>query len=111
MNLIKKTVKFAWNVTCKHAFNDLKKWFTTVSILAHFDSDLKCILEADSSDHAQESMLSQYDKNDVLWLITYFSQKLNAAESNYEIYDKKLLVIIQCFKQWCSEFEDFTFSI
>ena len=51
-------MKFAWNVTCKHAFNDLKKWFTTASILAHFNSDLECVFKADSSDHAQESVLS-----------------------------------------------------
>ena len=63
-------------------------------ILAHFDSDLECVLEADLSDHAQENVLSQYDKNDVLQSIAYFSQKLNAAESNYEIYDKELLAII-----------------
>ena len=36
------------------------------SILAYFNSDFKCILEADLSDHAQENMLSQYDKNDIL---------------------------------------------
>ena len=37
-----------------------------VSILAHFNSDLECVLEADSSDHAQEDVLLQYDKNNVL---------------------------------------------
>ena len=66
----------------------------TALILAHFDSDLECILETDSSDHALESVLSQYDENDVLCPVAYFSQKLNTAESNYEIYDKELLVII-----------------
>ena len=80
-------------------FNDLKNQFMTASILAHFNSDLKCILKTDSSDHALKSVLSQYDENDVLHPVTYFSQKLNTAESNYEIYDKELLMIIQCFEQ------------
>ena len=66
----------------------------TVLILAYFDSDLECLLEVNSSDHAQKDVLSQYNKNDMLYLIVFFSQKLNAAESNYEIYNKKLLVII-----------------
>ena len=66
----------------------------TVSILTHFNLNLECVLKADLSDHAQEDVLSQYDKNDVLCSIVFFSQKLNAAESNYEIYDKKLLTII-----------------
>ena len=87
-------MKFTWNVTCKHAFNDLKKQFMIVSILAHFNSDFECVFEADLSDHAQENVLSQYDKNNVLQSIAYFSQKLNAVKSNYEIYDKKLLAII-----------------
>ena len=66
----------------------------TALILAHFNSNLECVLETDSLNHAQESVLSQYDKNDVLHSIVYFSQKLNTAKSNYEIYNKKLLVII-----------------
>ncbi len=100
MNLIKKNVKFLWDTTCECVFNDLKKQFTTVSILAHFDSNLECILKADLFNHAQKDVLSQYNKNDMLYSIVFFSQKLNAAESNYEIYDKELLTIIQCFKQW-----------
>ena len=87
-------MKFAWDVTCKHTFNNLKKQFTTALILTHFNLNLECILEANLSDHAQESVLSQYDKNDVLQLIAYFSQKLNTAKSNYKIYNKELLAII-----------------
>ena len=71
----------------------------TASILAHFNSNLECVLKADSSDHAQEDVLSQYDKDDMLCSIIFFSQKLNAAELNYKIYNKKLLTIIQCFEQ------------
>ena len=80
------------------AFNDLKKQFMIVLILAHFNSDFECILKADSSDHAQKDVLLQYDKNDMLYSIVFFLWKLNAAESNYEIYNKELLAIIQCFK-------------
>ena len=111
VNLTKKIMKFLWNIICKYAFNDLKKWFITVSILAHFNSDLECVLEADLSDHAQKDVLSQYDKNDVLHSIIFFSQKLNAVKSNYEIYDKELLTIIRCFEQWQLKLEEFMFSV
>ena len=97
---MKKITKFLWDVMYEHAFNNLKKWFMTASILAYFDSDLECVLEADLSDHIQEDVLLQYDKNDVLCSVIYFSWKLNAAESNYKIYNKELFVIIQCFEQW-----------
>ena len=65
-----------------------------ISILTYFDFDLKCIFKADLSNHAQKDVLLQYDKNDMLYSIAFFSQKLNAAELNYKIYDKKLLAII-----------------
>ena len=71
----------------------------TTLILIHFDSDLKCVLKADSFNHAQKNVLLQYNKNNMLCLIIFFSQKLNTAELNYEIYDKKLFMIIQYFEQ------------
>ena len=98
MNLMKKIIKFLWNVIYEYVFNDLKKWFMTALILAYFNSDFECFFKADSSDHIQKDVLSQYNKNDILHSIAFFSWKLNAAELNYEIYNKKLLVIIQYFK-------------
>ena len=50
----------------------------------YFDFNLKCVLKADSFDYIQENMLSQYDKNNVLHSIVFFSQKLNATKSNYK---------------------------
>ena len=79
-------------------FNDLKKQFIIVLILAYFNSDFECVLKADLSDHAQKDVLLQYNKDSMLCSIVFFSQKLNAAKSNYKIYNKKLLVIIQCFE-------------
>jgi hypothetical protein len=32
--------------------------------------------------------------------VAYFSKKLSSAESNYEIYDKKLLAIIRAIEKW-----------
>jgi hypothetical protein len=39
-------------------------------------------------------------ENDELHLVTFFSKNLASIECNYEIYDKKLLVIVRCFEQW-----------
>ena len=111
VNLTKKIMKFLWDIMYECMFNNLKKQFMMILILVYFDSDLKCVLKADLSDHAQKNVLSQYDKNDMLYSVVFFSWKLNAAESNYEIYNKKLLIIIQCFKQWCSEFKRLIFSV
>ncbi len=79
---------------CEHVFNDLKKQFMTILILAHFNSDLEYVLEANLSDHTQKDVLLQYNKDGMLRPVVFFSQKLNAVKSNYKIYNKKLLVII-----------------
>ena len=111
VNLIKKDTKFLWNAKYKHIFNDLKNQFMTVLILAHFDSDLEYIFKTDLSDHALKNVLLQYDENDVLCSVIYFSWKLNTAELNYEIYNKELFVIIWCFEQWQFELKEFMFLI
>jgi hypothetical protein len=37
--------------------------------------------------------------------MTYFFKTLSSADSNYEIYDKELLVIIRCFEKWRAELQ------
>jgi hypothetical protein len=43
---------------------------------------------------------SQYDNNQVLHPVAYFSRKLHPPECNYEIYDKELLAIKEAFAEW-----------
>ena len=44
-------------------------------------------------------MLFQKNLNDVLRSIIFILQKMLVIECNYEIYDKKLLIIIRAFKK------------
>jgi len=67
-------------------------------MLTHFDPNLKCIVEINSSDYALGGVLSQYNKNGELRLVAFLSQKLAPAKLNYKIYDKELLAIIRYFK-------------
>ena len=62
-------------------------------------------METDSSDYVNASVLSQPDGNGILHPVAYFSRRMSPAECNYEIYDKELLAIIQCFKKWKPELE------
>ena len=110
-HLIKKDVPFEWTTECQSAFDALKKAFTSDVILRHYNLNLKIIVETDASDYVSEGILSQYEKNDILHLIAYFSKKHNSAECNYEIYNKELMIIIYIFKEWCSELKDSIYSI
>ena len=63
-----------------------------------FDSQKQIIIKADVSDQVQKSMLSQSDKLENLYLITFYSQKFSELKLNYKIYNKKLLKIVKAFK-------------
>ena len=69
------------------------------------------IIEANLSDYVTGGILSQYNKEGVLYPIVYFSKQLSPAEYNYEIYNKELLAIIKYFKQWRPELEGTKFPI
>jgi hypothetical protein len=82
------------------AFDTLKATFTSVPVLARFDLDRDVIVEIDASDYVSASVLSQYDDDNILHPMAYFSKKHSPAECNYEIYDKELLAIVRAFKEW-----------
>ncbi len=81
----------------------MKKWMTEVFILRHFDQNKETILEINSFNYVNNDILSQYDDEETLHSMIYYSKNLSLAECNYKIYDKKLLAIIQAFKHWWSE--------
>jgi transposase InsO family protein len=91
-----------FNDKARAAFERLKDAFTSEIVLAHFDPDLKAIIECDASDWVVSAILSQWHA-DVLRPVAYFSMKMKAAELNYPIYDKELLAIIKAFEEWRPE--------
>ncbi len=100
IQLIQKKIIFEWNEVCQTAFNHMKKCMTETSILRHFDQTCNFILEINSFNYVNDEVLSQYDDEEVLHSIAFYSKNMSSAECNYEIYDKKLLIIIQAFKHW-----------
>ncbi len=98
--LTRKNTSFVWNKICVQAFDDLKKQVSSVSVLCHFDLKWQAILKINALNYVKGEILSQYDNEKVLHLMTFYSKSMILAEINYHIYDKKLLVIIQCFEHW-----------
>ena len=56
------------------------------------------VIEADLFNYITRGILSQYNKNGVLYPIVYFLKWLSPAKYNYKIYNKELLAIIKYFK-------------
>ena len=53
----------------------------------------------DTNDLAMETcFIQKYDNK--RHPIAYYSKKMSKVKQNYDIYDKKLLAIIEAFKQW-----------
>ncbi len=98
--LTRKNTPFVWNEACVQAFDNLKKQVSSASVLRHFDLKRQAILKTDASNYVKDEILSQYDDEKVLHSMIFYSKSMILAEINYHIYDKKLLVIIQCFEHW-----------
>ncbi|KAH6589502.1 hypothetical protein BASA50_009995 [Batrachochytrium salamandrivorans] len=84
----------------RKAILDLKNAFSVGDFLAHPDDSRPFILETDASDFAISGILSQYDDQDSLRPVAFYSRQMNDAERNYEIYDKELLAVVDSFKHW-----------
>ena len=69
------------------------------------------VIKANLSNYITRGILSQYNKDGVLYLIAYFLKWLNPAKYNYKIYNKELLAIIKCFKQWWPKLKGTRFLI
>ena len=100
IQLIQKKIIFEWNETCQTAFDHMKRCMTETFILHHFDQTCETILKTDSFNYVNNEVLSQYNDEELLHSIAFYSKNISSAECNYEIYDKKLLIIIQAFKHW-----------
>ena len=72
--------------------------FTKRLILAIFNPAKKIIIEIDINKIALGLILSQPDEEKRLYPIIFYSRKFTAPELNYDIYDKKLLAIVNNFK-------------
>ena len=72
--------------------------FMSALVLKHFDSEIQAIVETDASDFALGAILSQ--KHNRLHPIAFHSRKFTPAELNYDVCDKELLAIVDCFKRW-----------
>ncbi len=101
--LTRKDTSFVWNKVCVQAFSNLKKQISFASVFRHFDLKHQTILKIDALNYVKDEILSQYNDENVLHLMIFYSKSMILTEINYHIYDKKLLIIIRCFKHWWLE--------
>jgi len=64
-----------------------------------FELEKLIMLKMNASNEAIKACISQSDDKKCLHLIAFYNRKFTDAELNYEIHDKKLLTIVNFFKQ------------
>ncbi len=111
IKLTQKNHLFEWTKICQTIFEELKQQVMTVLVLKHFDSIREVILKTDFLNYVNNEVLSQYDDEDILHSVIFYSKNMIFAECNYKIYDKKLLIIICCLKHWRFELKCTNISI
>lgn len=100
LDLTKGGIDFRWSKEADAAFSRLKEMFLSAPVLAHFDPDRKTVMEVDSSGYAVGGILQQFDESGLLRPCALFSTKNTPTECNYPIYDKELLAIVKCVREW-----------
>ena len=63
-----------------------------------FNPDKRTVVETDTSNIALGGVISQPDELGRLHPVAFYSRKFSPAELNYDIHDKELLAIVDCFK-------------
>ena len=64
-----------------------------------FDLERQIVLEINISNYVIKMYLSQRDDEERLRLIVFYLRKITLIKLNYEIHNKKLLVIITTFNK------------
>ena len=99
-DLMKKDKKFKWGSEQEQAFSTLKEKFTEALVLAVLDLMKPFIMESDASKWALGAVLRQQDMNGDWHPCAYLSKTFDQTQRNYDIANRKLLVIITALETW-----------
>ena len=99
-SLLRKGRVFEWGEEQKETFRRYKEKFRDAPVLIIPNPEKPYVVECDASDFAVGAVLSQKGEDGNMHPIAFMSKAMNAAERNYQIYDKELLAVISALKQW-----------
>lgn len=81
-------------------FQAIKQTIVSAPILAHPNTHKPFIVETDTSNIAAEAALLKEGNNSLEHPVAFLSKKMQLAETNYPIYDKELLSIVEALGEW-----------
>ena len=97
--LTQKNEKFIWGLEQEYSMKALKKLFDNGPILQHPNYKIPFILKTDASKYAIGAVLEQESQGQIR-PISFFSRGMKDAETNYKIFDKEMLAVIEALEHW-----------
>ncbi|GKC13148.1 reverse transcriptase domain-containing protein [Tanacetum coccineum] len=99
--LLEKDTPFEFNDECQNAFKILKEMLTCAPVIVSPNWSLPFELMCDASDFTVGAILGQKEGRN-FHLIYFVSKTLNAAQQNYTITKKELMVVVFAFDKFQS---------
>jgi hypothetical protein len=90
---------FPWDSECQYAFDTLKTALCEAPVLALPDPQVKYCLHLHASQYASGAVLPQV-QDKIQKVLSYFSRKLDDAETQYPRLDRQLLGIRNAIAYW-----------
>ena len=111
IRLTNKNVFFIWINKEQKVFDDFKQVFVAESILTHYNLEQKFQVQINVFDEMIDDVLFQRNIVEIWQFVAYFFKKMIFAKCNYEIYNKKFLIVIKVFEKWRPELKESKFFV
>ena len=95
-----KNGQFRWSEEANDAFEATKKAISRNTLLNLYDPNKKTVIKVDSSKYGVGAMLGQYDDNQKLIPIAFYSSNFRNAQCHYSATDLEILGIHRCIQHW-----------
>ena len=95
----KSNFDLKWDQNAESAFSESKQILANATLLVHPDPMAQINITCDASDVAVVGVLQQY-LNGMWQPLSFFSKKLNPAETRYSAFDRELLAVYATIKHF-----------
>lgn len=110
-DLLKRENEWLWDNPQKQAFNHVKNLLSSAPILAHYATDKKTLLSADSSSYGIGACLKQKQTDGHYKPVFYISRSLTPTEQRYAQVEKEALAVTwacEKFAEYITGLKDLT---
>lgn len=94
-NLLRKAVKWCWTEDVDKAFHKLKDLLTEQPVLAIYNPNAITEVHTDASAEGLAGILLQYQNDNRLHPIVYFSRQTRYPETKYHSYELETLTVVE----------------